>query len=93
MASCRRLGAALWVCAVALMSWPARAPAALIPAACSGTTGDVASLVDAIDVANANTRPDTVALGANCVYTLTAPHNHWYGPNGLPPIALGSESR
>jgi hypothetical protein len=69
------------------MSWPATAPAANIPAACSGTTGDVASLVDAIEAANTNTGPDTVALGANCVYTLTAPHNHWYGPNGLPPIA------
>jgi hypothetical protein len=75
------------MCAVALMSWPAAAPAATIPAACSGTAGDVASLVDAIDVANASTGPDTVALGANCVYALTTPHNYWYGPNGLPPIA------
>ena len=47
----------------------------------------MASLVDAIDMANINTGPDTVVLGANCVYTLTAPHNHWFGPTGLPPIA------
>lgn len=63
------------------------ASAATFTAACSGTTGDPASLVAAIDQANAASGPDTVALGARCVYMLTAVNNYWYGPNGLPPIA------
>jgi hypothetical protein len=85
--SCRLVCAAFCAIAVALMLRPEPAPAAIFSAGCSGTTGDVASLVNAIDVAHISSGPDTVALGANCVYTLAAPHNHWYGPNGLPPIA------
>ncbi|MGH2875244.1 MAG: hypothetical protein ACRDNJ_12290, partial [Solirubrobacteraceae bacterium] len=61
--------------------------AAPIPAACSGTKGDVASLVAAIDLANSSPGADTVTLGAGCTYTLTAIDNYWYGPNGLPAIA------
>jgi hypothetical protein len=65
----------------------APAPAATFPAACSGTTGDPASLVSAIDQANAVAGADTVQLGNGCRYELTAANNHWYGPNGLPAIA------
>ena len=66
------------------------ASAATFTAACSGTTGDPASLVTAINDANNATGSNTVQLGAGCTYTLTAPDNNgnsWYGPNGLPAIA------
>ena len=63
------------------------ASAAVIPVACSGKTGDPASLVSAVNQANASPGPDTLNLGAGCTYTLTAPNNRWYGPNGLPAVA------
>jgi hypothetical protein len=63
------------------------ASAATLTAACSGTTGDPVSLVDAIAAANASGGSNVVALGRGCVYTLTTVNNNWYGPNGLPPIA------
>jgi hypothetical protein len=63
------------------------ASAARFTAACSGTTGNAASLVAAIVSANSSAGPDTVSLGVGCVYTLTAVDNFWYGPNGLPEIA------
>src|ERR1700712_864120 len=66
---------------------PQAAGAAPLAANCTGTTGDVSSLIAAITAANATGAPDVIALGAGCTYTLTAVHNRWYGPNGLPPIA------
>jgi hypothetical protein len=79
----RPLGVALLVLAVA----PASASAATFPAACAGSTGDSASLIAAIEQANTAGGSNVVTLGAGCSYLLTAPHNYWYGPNGLPPIA------
>ena len=64
-----------------------QASAATFVAGCSGTTGDVASLVNAIDTANVHAGPDTVQLAQGCVYALTGIDDYWYGPNGLPPIA------
>src|SRR5437588_5855631 len=49
--------------------------------------GNGPALVGAIEHANSHAGPDTVLLERNCTYTLTAPDNYWYGPNGLPPIA------
>lgn len=60
--------------------------AATFRAACSGTRGDAGSLVAALAQANATAGADTVSLGPRCTYTLTAPDNYWYGPNGLPEI-------
>ncbi|MFL6110526.1 MAG: choice-of-anchor Q domain-containing protein, partial [Catenulispora sp.] len=54
---------------------------------CSGTTGDPHSLVLAIGFANLTGGSNVVQLSAGCTYTLTAPDNYWYGPDGLPPIA------
>jgi hypothetical protein len=54
---------------------------------CSGTTGDVASLVTDIGTANSVGGSNTIVLGAGCIYTLTGVDNNWYGPNGLPVIA------
>src|SRR6266852_5701780 len=65
----------------------APAGAATLDAACAGTVGSTASLVDAIMKANELAGPDTVRLGAGCRYQLLTPHNFWYGPNGLPAIA------
>lgn len=88
MTSARWLAGALCASALVLALPDASADAAPLAAACSGTTGDVTSLKQAIT--QANTTPaiaDTIQLGRNCVYTLTRPDNNWYGPNGLPPIA------
>jgi Divergent InlB B-repeat domain len=63
------------------------ASAATFTAACSGTTGDPASLVAAITNANAAGGSNTVQLSAGCTYTLTAVNNNWYGPDGLPAVA------
>ncbi len=67
--------------------WPGVAAGATFTAACGGTVGDGSALVGAIDQANAAGGSNVVQLGADCVYTLTAVNNYWYGPNGLPPIA------
>ncbi len=48
------------------------AHAATFNAACIGTVGDSASLATAIDDANATLGVDTIELGANCTYSLTA---------------------
>jgi hypothetical protein len=53
---------------------------------CTGTTGDPHSLVLAIGFANLTGGSNVVQLGAGCTYTLTAPNNYWYGPDGLPAI-------
>ncbi len=81
--------ALVFLLGVALVAvWPAQAPAADFTAACTGTTGDVTSLKNAITQANATPAiADTVALGPGCLYELTVEDNFWYGPNGLPPIA------
>jgi hypothetical protein len=60
---------------------------ATFPAACAGTTGSAASLVAAINSANATPALDTVQLGSGCRYALTTPNNNWYGANGLPAIS------
>ena len=73
---------------LAVLAVPAgSASAATFTAACSGTTGDPASLVAAITSANAAGGSNTVQLSAGCTYTLTAVNNNWYGPDGLPAIA------
>jgi hypothetical protein len=69
------------------MVWPGVADASTFTAGCAGSTGDVASLVAAINEANSAAGADTVQLGQGCTYTLTAVDNNWYGPTGLPAIA------
>ncbi|HEV7494475.1 choice-of-anchor Q domain-containing protein [Baekduia sp.] len=79
-----------WATAIAILVAALLCPAAEaapLAADCTDTTGDVTSLIAAITAANATGAPDVIALGAGCTYTLTAVDNHWYGPNGLPPIA------
>ena len=49
-----------------------------------GLDGEV-TLHEAICAANGTAGADTIVL-ERTAYTLTAPHNHWYGPTGLPPI-------
>ncbi len=84
----RRHGRLLVVLAVAGLAVHAgSASAATFTAACSGHTGDPASLIAAINSANAAGGSNTVQFGAGCTYTLTAVDNNWYGPNGLPAIA------
>ncbi len=75
---------------LALLLCPAAASAANFPAACSGTTGNVASLRAAITQANSASGPDSVSLGRGCTYTITQrilDQNDWYGFNGLPVVA------
>jgi len=52
-----------------------------VPVAC-----DPAALVSAIETANESAGTTTLDLAPACIYTLTVPHNAWYGPNALPPI-------
>jgi hypothetical protein len=66
--------------AFALSAAPASADS--LPANCSAP-----SLVTALNQATQHKGPDVVRLAPGCHYTLTAPDNHWYGPNGLPPIS------
>ena len=49
------------------------------------TAGDVACLITAINMANANGQTNTITLRAG-TYTLTAVDNNTDGPNGLPAI-------
>src|SRR5262245_35528271 len=49
---------------------------------CNAGTGNVPELVKALNDANTNPGPDVVRLSAGCVYTVVAPDNFWYGPNG-----------
>ena len=58
-----------------------RAEAATIAVAC-----DAAALRAAISLANASGEANTLALAADCTYTLAEPHNMREGPNGLPVI-------
>jgi CSLREA domain-containing protein len=48
---------------------------------------DTAGLIAAINTANSNGEADTIALAANCTYTLTAVDNTNDGANGLPSIS------
>jgi hypothetical protein len=68
---------------LALAMCPGAAEAVVFPVPC----GDSAALVLSIQDANAAAGPDTVQLAERCTYTLTAAHNNWYGPNGLPEIS------
>ncbi len=83
----RQAVSAVLVAVVVLGLAPGLASAATFTAACSRSTGEVSSLVAAINSANSSAGPDTIALGTGCTYSLTAVDNYWYGPNGLPPIA------
>ncbi len=65
---------------------PASASAATFPAPCSG---GATALKAAITQANTAAGPDSVSLGAGCVYTVDQQDNGWYGFNGLP--AIGSD--
>ncbi len=49
--------------------------------------GDVNGLTNAINTADTLGGTNVIVLATNGVYTLTAPNNFWYGPNGLPPIS------
>ncbi|MCW2609942.1 MAG: hypothetical protein JWM15_1188 [Cryptosporangiaceae bacterium] len=60
------------------------AQAAVIPVACSET-----ALVNAVNLANSTSAPDTLTLASGCTYALTSPHG---GPtNGLPVITTPIE--
>jgi hypothetical protein len=48
-------------------------------------SGDVATLITAINTANSNGQSNTINLTAS-TYDLTSINNDWYGPDGLPPI-------
>ncbi|HEY1286189.1 MAG TPA: choice-of-anchor Q domain-containing protein, partial [Solirubrobacterales bacterium] len=64
------------------------ASAAVFALPCQGTVGDTAALRNAIGLANANgVSPDTVSLGAGCIFAFGDVDNYWYGPNALPAIA------
>ena len=65
------------------------AQAGTLQTGCSGGTGDVASLIAAINLANGDAAPDTVQLQPGCTYSIATVDNNWYGPNGLP--AIGSD--
>jgi hypothetical protein len=66
---------------------PASSRGATFNASCTGPVGDVASLLAAIESANAAAGPDEVRLSPGCFYLLSTPDNYWYGPNGLPEIS------
>jgi Divergent InlB B-repeat domain len=90
-ASFRRLAMRIATLAVAvvvavIVGSSGGASAATFTAACAGSAGDASSLIAALASANSTAGADTVQLGQGCTYTLTAVDNHWYGPNGLPPI-------
>jgi hypothetical protein len=60
------------------------AQAAVIPVACGET-----ALVNAINLANSTSAPDTLTLASGCTYNLTAPHGGL--TNGLPVITTPIE--
>jgi hypothetical protein len=63
------------------------ASAQTFTAGCSNGAGDPGALVSAIDAANGAPGPDTVELGAGCVYRFVQRDAIWYGAEALPPIA------
>src|SRR5438105_3177407 len=60
------------LCAIGGLIWAGTASAATLTAGCTGTTGDVPSLIGTVKAANDLVGPDTIELGTACVYTLTA---------------------
>jgi hypothetical protein len=56
------------------------------PAIFNIAAGDVAGLINALNIAQTNNQPDTINLAANSVYSLSAVDNLTNGPNGLPVI-------
>jgi hypothetical protein len=64
----------------------ANAWAAPFVAPCTGTTGDSAGLIAAVNQANTAPGPDSVVLGQGCTYTFDQQSNGWYGLNALPAI-------
>jgi len=86
--------AAAWSIASALLcvmlagSFLLGQPLAGVASAASRTVGcgNTASLISAINDANATPEPDTIALTAGCTYQLAAKHNDDDGGNGLPSI-------
>src|ERR1700760_3020856 len=65
-----RTGRYLAVVVLVVLAAASGASAATLTAACSGMTGDSASLVNAIASANASGGSNVVALGRGCVYSL-----------------------
>ncbi|MFO0575790.1 MAG: hypothetical protein U1A78_17475 [Polyangia bacterium] len=47
---------------------------------------DPAMLRAVLTEAGTSGAPTTLQLAMGCTYSLTAPDNFWYGPNGLPPV-------
>jgi len=82
-----RLARMLLLCLLVLGLGAGEAGAVTLKAGCSGTTGDVGSLVTEIGQANSVGGSNTIELGAGCIYDLTVVNNNWYGPNGLPAIS------
>jgi hypothetical protein len=76
-------------CAIAACWAPGTAGAATLPVAC-----EEASLVAAIETANAEAGSDVLELAVGCTYEFAAPYasdgteyDYWYGPSALPAIA------
>ncbi len=89
VARMRRMTRASLVLTIAgvLAGLPAAACAQVFTAACSDGLGNPDSLVSAIAAANGAPGPDTVELGAGCVYLFQDRQSIWYGPDALPPVA------
>jgi hypothetical protein len=83
------LGILLPAALLAALNLPAHAaaPPLQLPPLCDDGVGNVPVLIDEINAANANPDLDIITLEAGCVFTLTTVNNHWFGPNGLPPIS------
>ena len=64
-----------------------RVPAAVFNIA----NGDVAGLINAINIANTNNEADTIILATNGSYVLTAVDNTDHGPSGLPVIVYDND--
>ncbi|MFP3940547.1 MAG: IPTL-CTERM sorting domain-containing protein [Thermoanaerobaculia bacterium] len=47
----------------------------------------VTSLPEAICAANGTAGADVIELQAGALYTISSPHNFWYGPTGLPAVS------
>jgi hypothetical protein len=58
------------------------------PATLTVPAGDVTTLIQDINTANGNGQgSNIIELAAGATYTLAAPDNYWYGPDGLPAIS------
>ncbi|MDB4994602.1 MAG: polymorphic outer membrane protein [Myxococcaceae bacterium] len=79
--------------AIASFAFAREARAASFAPGCTGTTGDSAALITAIQTSNGNGEADTITLGAGCTYELTTVNNDSFagdGANGLPFIQQDS---